>query len=72
MSILHEQPLLPHLVIRSLAAHGDAPCIHTAGGLLSYADVRDRTETAMRQAHVFTVCRLALEAQARAHKPTST
>ena len=30
------------------------------------ADVRDRTETAMPQAHVFTVCRLALEAQARA------
>ena len=30
------------------------------------ADVRDRTETAMTQAHVFTVCRLALEAQARA------
>jgi predicted dehydrogenase len=32
------------------------------------ADVRDRTETAMTQAHVFTVCRLALEAQARARK----
>lgn len=30
------------------------------------ADVRDRTETAMPQSHVFTVCRLALEAQARA------
>ncbi|MEA2929395.1 MAG: hypothetical protein QOG38_1823 [Hyphomicrobiales bacterium] len=30
------------------------------------ADVRDRTETAMTQVHVFTVCRLALEAQARA------
>jgi len=30
------------------------------------ADVRDRTETAMTQAHVFTVCRLSLEAQARA------
>jgi predicted dehydrogenase len=28
------------------------------------SDVRDRTETAMSQAHVFTVCRLALEAQA--------
>jgi predicted dehydrogenase len=28
------------------------------------ADVRDRTETAMTQQHVFTVCRLALEAQA--------
>jgi predicted dehydrogenase len=30
------------------------------------ADARDRTETAMPQSHVFTVCRLALEAQARA------
>jgi predicted dehydrogenase len=30
------------------------------------ADCRDRTETAMTQSHVFTVCRLALEAQARA------
>ena len=30
------------------------------------ADVRDRTETAMTQQHVFTVSRLALEAQARA------
>lgn len=43
MSILHEQPLLPHLVIRSLDAHGDAPCIHTATGLWSYAEVRART-----------------------------
>ncbi len=30
------------------------------------SDVSARTETAMRQTHVFTVCRLALEAQARA------
>ncbi|WP_210496115.1 Gfo/Idh/MocA family protein [Microvirga antarctica] len=29
-------------------------------------DVRDRTETAMRQDHVFAVCRLALQAQADA------
>jgi predicted dehydrogenase len=32
-------------------------------------DVRDRTETAMRQAHVFTVSRLAIEAQERAQGP---
>ncbi|MCW3475737.1 Gfo/Idh/MocA family protein [Limobrevibacterium gyesilva] len=32
------------------------------------ADVANRTETAMPQAHVFTVCRLALEAQARAQR----
>jgi predicted dehydrogenase len=30
------------------------------------ADVRDRTETAMRQEHVFEVCRLSLDAQAKA------
>jgi predicted dehydrogenase len=30
------------------------------------ADVRDRTATAMPQRHVFSVCRLALQAQARA------
>ncbi|TCR70087.1 Gfo/Idh/MocA family oxidoreductase [Bosea sp. BK604] len=30
------------------------------------ADIADRTETAMAQQHVFTVCRLALEAQANA------
>jgi predicted dehydrogenase len=30
------------------------------------ADVRDRTQTAMAQSHVFTVTRLSLEAQARA------
>jgi len=32
------------------------------------ADVRDRSETAMTQAHVFTVCRLALAAQAKAQR----
>ena len=32
------------------------------------ADVRDRSETAMTQAHVFTVTRLALEAQATARR----
>jgi predicted dehydrogenase len=32
------------------------------------ADVRDRTESAMKQEHVFTVSRLALEAQRDAHR----
>lgn len=45
--------------------------IDASGEPLTYfrdlaADVTARTETAMAQAHVFTVCRLALEAQARA------
>ncbi len=43
VAILHEQPLLPHLVVRSLEAHDDRPCVHTSDGLLSYADVRART-----------------------------
>ena len=30
------------------------------------ADVRDRSETAMTQAHVYEVCRLSLEAQTKA------
>src|SRR5436309_1974691 len=35
-----------------------------SGGIL--ADISERTETAMSQAHCFLACRLALEAQARA------
>jgi predicted dehydrogenase len=35
------------------------------------ADVRDRTETAMRQEHVFEVCRLSLEAQSCAKRIAS-
>lgn len=31
-------------------------------------DVRERTETAMTQAHVFEVCRLSLQAQAQARR----
>ena len=42
-SPLHDQPLLPHLIIRSLAAHDDAPCIHLAGRVASYAEIRRRT-----------------------------
>ncbi len=34
------------------------------------ADVANRSDTAMRQDHVFTVCRLALEAQATAQRVT--
>ena len=36
-SPLHDQPLLPHLIVRSLAAHDDAPCIHLAGRVATYA-----------------------------------
>ena len=42
-SPLHDQPLLPHLIIRSLAAHDDAPCIFLAGRTATYAEVRERT-----------------------------
>jgi fatty-acyl-CoA synthase len=42
-SPLHEQPLLPHLIVRSLAAHDDAPCIFLDGQVASYAEIRRRT-----------------------------
>lgn len=42
-SPLHDQPLLPHLIIRCLAAHDDAPCIYLEGRIASYAEVRRRT-----------------------------
>ena len=47
--------------------------IHCEGQPLTYfrafaADVANRTETAMPQSHVFTVCRLSLEAQAMARR----
>lgn len=55
-SILHEQPLLPHLVVRCLDEYGDAPCIHTSTGLLSYANVRARTSQFVQaQRHVGAV-----------------
>jgi predicted dehydrogenase len=51
-----------------MSDHKGTRHIHCEGRPLSYfrafaADVRDRTATAMPQDHVFTVCRLALEAQ---------
>jgi fatty-acyl-CoA synthase len=53
VAIQHEQPLLPHLVVSSLEAHDDMPCIHTAGGIMSYADVRARTSQFVQaQRHV--------------------
>ena len=49
--------------------------IHCEGQPLTYfrnfaRDVAERTQTAMPQAHCFTVCRLALEAQAKAQRIT--
>lgn len=40
---LQEPPLFPHLVIRSLEAHEDAPCLHLAGRVVTYGEVRRRT-----------------------------
>ncbi|MEY2523380.1 MAG: hypothetical protein QOJ66_1945, partial [Ilumatobacteraceae bacterium] len=42
-SPLHDQPLLPHLIVQSLAVHDDAPCIYLAGRVATYAEVRRRT-----------------------------
>jgi predicted dehydrogenase len=56
-----------------LADHKGTRYIACEGQPLSYfrafaADVANRSETAMPQRHVFTVCRLALEAQANARR----
>ena len=42
-SPLHDQPLFPHLVVRSLNAHDDAPCLYLAGRVATYAEIRRRT-----------------------------
>jgi fatty-acyl-CoA synthase len=42
-SVLHEQPLLPHIVIQALNSRHDQACIFTGARLLTYADVRART-----------------------------
>jgi predicted dehydrogenase len=62
------RPGTDHLFLVDKAGTRHIDC---AGEPLTYfrafvADVRDRTETAMPQAHVFDVSRLALEAQAKA------
>lgn len=53
VGVLHEQPLLPHLVVSALEARGDEPCIHTSRGILSYSEVRARTSQFVQaQRHV--------------------
>jgi fatty-acyl-CoA synthase len=42
-SPLHDQPFFPHLVIRSLEAFEDEPCLYLAGRVATYAEVRRRT-----------------------------
>ncbi len=64
------RPGTDHLFIADREGTRHIPC---EGGKLGYfdafvADVQNRTETAMPQQHVFTVCRLSLEAQARAKR----
>jgi fatty-acyl-CoA synthase len=43
MSKLHDEPLLPDLIITALNRFEDEPCIHLGGRVLSYADVRRQT-----------------------------
>lgn len=62
-SALHEQPLLPHLVVRALDAHDDAPCIFTGDHVLTYGETRDRTSRmvqAMRSVGVRLGSRVAI------------
>lgn len=56
-----------------MSDRSDTRYIHCQDKRITYfadfaRDCRDRTETAMSQRHVFTVCRLALEAQAQAER----
>jgi fatty-acyl-CoA synthase len=46
---LHDQPLFPHLVVRSLNAREDEPCLYLAGRVATYAEIRRRTSQ-MQQA----------------------
>jgi predicted dehydrogenase len=54
------------VVDRAAARHVDASEGDLPYGRQLLADIVDRTETAMPQAHCFLACRLALEAQAKA------
>ena len=62
-SVLHEQPLLPHLVVRALNDREHDPCIFTGDHVLSYAETRDRTSQmvqAMRSVDVRLGSRVAI------------
>jgi fatty-acyl-CoA synthase len=62
-SVLHEQPLLPHIVIQALELRRDEPCIFTGDRVLTYAEVGARTSQmvqAMRSAGVGRGSRLAI------------
>jgi fatty-acyl-CoA synthase len=43
MAKLHDEPLLPDLIISALNRFDDEPCIHVGDHVLSYADVRQQT-----------------------------
>ncbi len=61
--LLHDPPLLPHLVLRSLEANENAPCIHLAGRVATYGDIRRRTSQllqAQRSRGVTSGTRLAV------------
>ncbi len=64
------RPGTDHLFLTNGTRHEHIDC---SGQSLSYfsriaADIRDRTETAMTQAHCFEVMRLALAAEAQARR----
>ena len=54
-SPLHDQPLLPHLIVRSLEAHDEAPCIYLAGRVASYGEIRRRTSQLIQAQHARNV-----------------
>jgi fatty-acyl-CoA synthase len=50
-SDLHEQPLLPHIVIQALNLRQADACIFTGDRVLTYADVRGRTSQMVQAMH---------------------
>ena len=67
------QPGANHLFLVDNAGTRRIPCDDVAlpFGPRFLADIRDRTETAMPQAHCFLACELALQAQAQARRIAS-
>lgn len=48
---LNDSPLLPHLIIQSLNARNDEPCIFLSGRTASYKEIRERTSQMIQVLH---------------------
>ena len=55
-SVLHEQPLLPHIVVQALNLRQADACIFTGDRVLTYAEVRDRTSQMVQAMQSVGIC----------------